>query len=31
LAAIVKLAHVLSVPVERFAEGVDDPAEGEEA
>jgi transcriptional regulator with XRE-family HTH domain len=31
LAALVKLARVLGVPVERFAEGVDDPAEDEEA
>jgi transcriptional regulator with XRE-family HTH domain len=31
LAALVKLARVLGVPVGRFAEGVDDPAEDEEA
>jgi transcriptional regulator with XRE-family HTH domain len=31
LAALVKLAHVLSRPLERFAKDVDDPAEDEEA
>jgi transcriptional regulator with XRE-family HTH domain len=31
LAALVKLARALGVPVERFANGVDDPAKDEEA